>query len=299
MPGSARVCLVAALLLGGPLSSVRADIGQRLEEPRIRIRVLRAGEPLSGSAHFLLLAPRQGEEKAQWKGGSHRLEESMQKALKARSLLESEGGDWGPAFCHNRTPRGFDGVQFNYFRAGYPPRVRLAVYFPGEDRLFITDEAPTGHYITDLTADLAEDGGGTLIDSSPGSLGTVLGVLGENLGALGIALPLTCIIELAVLALCARIARQWNRMGRLVGLCVLGNLLTLPVVWFCWVFAKVELDVERALLVFLFAELAAVTFEGWLYAKAGGVRPGQALLWSFLANAASVLFGCCLVGLPV
>jgi hypothetical protein len=299
MSGFARGCLVAGwLLLGGPLSSVRADIGPRLEEPRIRIRVLRAGEPLSASAQFVLLAPSKGKEKPQWKG-IQRVEEPMKKALEPRSLPDSEGGYWGPAFCHNRTPSGFNGVQFNYFRAGYPPRVRLAVYLPSDNKLFITEEAHTGHYITDLKADLAEDGSGTLVDSSPGMLGTVLGILGENLGALGQALLLTIVIELAVLALCARIARQWDRMGRLVGLCVLGNLLTVPAVWFGWVYATVELDVNRALLVYLFAELAAVTFEGWLYAKVCGLRPGPALLWSFLANAASVLFGCCLVGLPV
>jgi hypothetical protein len=293
-----RFAVSALLLLGAPLASVRGDGGPSLEDPRIRIRVLRGGKPLSASVQFVLLVPQGQGAPTEWRGPQH-AEAPMRKALQERSLPDANGGSWGPALARGTAREDLGGVLFNSFRFGFPARVRLAVYFPDEDRLFITNEAATRHYITDLTADLSEDGGGTLVDSTRGSLAVVLGVLGENVSGMGIALLLTVVLELAVLAACVAIARQWGKIRRLALLCALGNLITLPVVWFLAIYGKVEFDMNRALVVFVCAELAAVCFEGLLYAKAGGVRFGPALLWSFLANVASFLVGCVLVGLTV
>jgi hypothetical protein len=121
----------------------------------------------------------------------------------------------------------------------------------------------------------------------------VLGLLGENISSLGLALLVTVVLELVVVAVCAWL-RKGGRVPRLYRTVVLGNLITVPLVWFVSVYGKVELGPGGWPVAFLLAEVAAAAFEGWLYYRITRIHLSTGLLWATLANGATLLVGCCL-----
>jgi hypothetical protein len=281
----------------------RADMGPVFERPRITIRISRQGQPVSEAVVLLLLKPQlAGDSKADpWEDiESNSL---WVKDIDRTALADEDGSRWVPpqrwaAYC--LVPDAGPGIVTFYFRPDrepVPPRVRVALYLADENQVVVTNAVQTRPYITELTLDLQPDDTASLVATSGRPMMRVLGVLRENITSLLLAVVVTIVLELLVIGACA-----WFRKGspvrRLFGTVVLGNLVTVPLVWFVSVYGKVELESSWPV-PFLFAELAATAFEGWLYYRIGRIPLPTALLWSALANWVTLLVGCCLVAFTV
>jgi hypothetical protein len=283
--------------------SVRADVGPRFEEPRILVRITRQGMPLSEPFEALLLKPQPTRDPRTdpWQdselatGGLSRLTAPRSVPQTARAGCPL--GTWGSTV--SRTPAG--GLVAFHFRPDREPvpfRVRVALHLPQEQRVVVTTAAPTRPYVTELTVDLAADGTGSLEVTPRWPVTVVLGVLSKHVPALGLALLATVVLEVLVVAACAWIWKR-DRDDRLYGAVVLGNLITVPLVWFVSIYGKVELTPGGWPVAFLLAELTAAAFEGWLYYSIAKVPIHTGLIWSALANGVTLLARCCLVAFTV
>jgi hypothetical protein len=223
---------------------------------------------------------------------------SWVKEIDRGALAEPDGGRWVPLWALSSPDGGRGVVTFNRFLGSVPEQVRVVIYLPHEMRLVVTGKAPTQPYYTDLTADLSPDGTASLGLPQKGSLVLVLGVMRENIGGLTLAFLLTLLIELPILVVCAWIGGRRDVLSALLWTALLGNVITLPLVWFICVYAKFT-GAEAGGLVFLCSEAAAACFEGWLYSRLAGIQLGRALVWSWIANGASLLVGCGLVEFTV
>jgi hypothetical protein len=205
-----------------------------------------------------------------------------------RPLTDADGRQWARA----NYQWGGDGrngqVRFDGFSprqrmdpgGAWPPKqVRLVIDLPSKGS-FVTDVAETRPYLTLLRADLHPDG--------TGSLTRDLESLWQRLD-MPYALGLTLLVELSIVAAYGRYKRAPHK--RLLVLCVIVNVLSLPVVWFVTLECYSELGQWRGFGCLVLAELGAAVFEGLAYAWLGrlGLRSG---LWlSLLANSASLLMG--------
>ena len=188
--------------------------------------------------------------------------------------------------------------QFRPDREQVPARVRVALYLPEVRRVVVSDAIATAPYLTDLILDLSDDNTASLAVAPKRRVTLVFGLLLENAAGLAVALALTIVLELVVIAACL-----WFRKGepvkRLDRTVILGNLITVPLVWFVSVYDKVEPTAFGWPILFILAELSAALFEGWLYYRIARIPFDTALVWSLLANGATFLVGCCLVAFTI
>jgi hypothetical protein len=169
-----------------------------------------------------------------------------------------------------------------WFSYRLPPRFRLAVYLPSQDRLFVTDAAERRGIYDSFVADLSPDGTGRLRPATGlARAWTVQGIAA--------ALPLTLAVETAAILLFAQRRRQPCRRLLLTGL--VANLLTLPGVWAVAGLAAMLGGPQAGLVALGLLELGAWEVEGAAYATFGRLSLGAALLLSVIANAASLGLG--------
>jgi hypothetical protein len=170
--------------------------------------------------------------------------------------------------------------------------VRLAVYLPGENKWYLTQPIDIRLGRTNyLTADLSANGTGALAQNLP--------PVWDYFGVWPLfALALTLGIELGVVAIWIWMIRRRGPDRRVLLAWLLGNLFTHPLVWYTASAAQIRTRTPLAFLqVFIAGELAAIIIEAVLYAWLGRLSLRHALGMSFTANAASFLFGCCVVTL--
>jgi hypothetical protein len=98
----------------------------------------------------------------------------------------------------------------------------------------------------------------------------------------------TLVVELLIVVVYCR--RHRLPEGRLVVACLIGNALSLPVVWFCSVVGW-ALAAFFGALVFILVELLAALAEGVVYRWIGHLRWREAIRLGLLANAATMLLG--------
>ncbi len=182
-------------------------------------------------------------------------------------------------------------VKFHGFYGNVPPgRIRLVVYLPDEDKLFLSNEADTHPFLNRYRADLSEDGTATLTRVETGRwLADAL--LGLSQRGILVALAVTVAVELGVVCLAAVVLgrRQWLR--RAAGLSVTLNVLTLPAVWVVSLVAFFLAGLWFGLLVLAALELVVTLAEGVVYATLGGLGWARGLGTALLANAASGSLG--------
>ncbi len=176
------------------------------------------------------------------------------------------GGECADSECH-----------FTYF---LPEEFRLAVYLPGRDQLFVSNAVTRDTLYATYQLDLAEDGTARLVENTPLlQRPYVAGVL--------LALLFSLIIELTVGYLFVRLTRSPRRA--LWGV-VVGNLLTVPLLWYL---VETAFRYDAFLLVLALAEVGVVVVEGALIVgfTRREMRPARAFAMSLLVNAASFLIG--------
>jgi len=165
---------------------------------------------------------------------------------------------------------------FSYF---LPERFRLAVYLPAADRLFVSNPVTRTGLRSSYRLDLADDGVASLVET------TAL-LRRSHLGGALIALLLSLLIELALGYGFVRLTHSPRRALRGVAM---GNLLTVPALWFVVAAAPAS----AFLLTLALAEVGAVIVEGGIIAglTRGQMRPALAFAMSLALNAVSFLLG--------
>jgi hypothetical protein len=166
---------------------------------------------------------------------------------------------------------------FTYF---LPERFRLAVYLAGADRMFVSNPVSRTALYSTYRLDLAEDGSARLVET------TAL-LRRSHLGGALAALLLSLLIELAAGYVFIRLTHAPRRA--LLGV-VIGNLLTVPILWFivAALFPGGGFMITLAL-----AEVVAVVVEGGIIAllTRGQMRPAKAFAMSLLLNVLSFVLG--------
>ena len=162
-----------------------------------------------------------------------------------------------------------------------PDRFRLAVYLPGQSRLFVTDAVERQGLYDTFQVDLTADGAGRLRRTSS--------VRYWTLGGVAVALPLTLAIEAAVILLYTRLRRLPLRPLLTAGLVV--NALTLPGVWIFSGLTAAIVGPGAGVTALAVTEVIAWAGEGAVYASWGRLGLGAAFLLSLIANAASFGLG--------
>jgi len=111
---------------------------------------------------------------------------------------------------------------------------------------------------------------------------------------MGWALGLTLLLELPLVLVWSFVARLSFKRMLWAGL--IGNLISLPLVWFVTVGCEFEFGLSWTSLTFFgLAEAAAVLFEGSLYIRLGGAPKIPAYIFSFGANALTMCTGVLLI----
>jgi hypothetical protein len=141
------------------------------------------------------------------------------------------GGDCSASACH-----------FNY----HPPaQFKLAVYLPGLDKVFISDEISRTNFYSNYRAELAPDGSVRIRETTPFFRKDIISAFVK-------ALVITLVLETLVALIFLSLARLPKRILRSV---LLANAVSLPIVWFLFPL------VLRTPSVILFAEIFAIAFE--------------------------------------
>lgn len=279
---------VVSVFLVCSAGAARADFGPKLIE-RVRADVRLDGRPVSDQATAALLAP--VEEAGEGPANAAKTVPTLM-----LPYVDHDGNRWNYAEylwggdIQNGTVT-FKG--FMYMPGGLPSVVRLAVYDPPSDRLYVTDVAQPGEYLALMRADLKANGTGTLR-----SLPIPFWQRMEFWKALLITLLVECGIVLLLVSRqpAAPLGESENRSPsrpRVVRVCVLANLVTLPLVW---LFAGEALFLYGFWLgaaAVLALECAAVLVEAVAYRGIRHVRiPWKtAFRASLLANLSTFLLG--------
>ena len=187
--------------------------------------------------------------------------------------------------------------------AGFPEDVRVAVFIPSLRKLCVTDAVKVSGPYCYLRADLLADGSGRL---------AVLKVLPWRGLDLLTAVALTLLVEvLVVIAHDRRLQTEFqrkfdaksltdrefrcladsSRLPKCLGLCLLLNLLTIPVLWWFVTRAYQEQSAAIGHLSLAGAELLAGVFEGLGYAWIAKLGLRRGLVLGLVANAASFAVG--------
>lgn len=270
-----KTAFVAAVLLLLGASVAAADIGPK---PSVDIAVSLDGAPLSASVFYaqMLTCNAPDLQMSQQCGFNNPACDKFRElalpepAESCTWRLQGPPTVWGgeckDSQCH-----------FTYF---LPERFRLAVYLPGHDPLFISNPVTRTALDSVYRLDLGGDGSARLVEN------TSLLRQSHAGGALA-ALLLSLVIELAAGYAYVRLTHSPRRA--LWGV-LLGNLLTVPILWFLVSasFARGAFSLTLAL-----SELGAVIVEGALIAglTRGQMPPARAFSMSLLLNVVSFILG--------
>ncbi|WP_182868796.1 hypothetical protein [Stieleria mannarensis] len=228
-----RVIVLPLLVLLGTAQSADADFGLKLMT-NVRIDVHLDGRSLPDGAKAALLAP------SPWSTDA-----PVNAAERVPGLVvpwqDEEGEQWNYAayLWGGDVQKG--GVTFSGFWdyrlsdppiQGLPKIVRLAVYDPRTERLYVTSPASPGQHLALMRAELSSSGSG-ILDS-------LLIPFWQRLDfwkAMLITLMVECFIVIWVVCVSrttddGQATGRAYRKTRLIRVCLLVNLLTLPLVWF-------------------------------------------------------------------
>jgi hypothetical protein len=272
-----RSAVVALVFLGvcllAPLDTVYADVGPK---PTLKIRIERDGQPLvAAGVQARLLTCEES-------GGEIRQRDDPLPLLDQLDLQDPSGCVWHepPFFIYGGAVT--DGACT--FSGGIPDRWRLAVYVPGEERIYLTDVSERSAMHEEYVVELLADGTGQLRAGG-------LPIIGHNWSLTGaaVAMVLTLIIELAIVALYARWRQTPPR--RLLLVALIANLVSLPGVWALAGLGYLLGGIQGGLIALALGEAAAWLAEGVAYLAAGKLKVGQSMLLSLVANLASLIVG--------
>jgi hypothetical protein len=288
----AGIAAVSFLLLGLLAESARADAGPSFG-PRgdVAISVSIAGLEPAGEYQAVLLGPDSTQAPDEPRRESDRIP-----GLEQRLAQEPDGSQWKYLnyFPH---PENGKGRTLGFRRvkekrsSSFPASIRLAVYFPSEKMLILTEPVETSRRDRNsFHARLQSDGTGTLENDAPDTW-----VEKNYVVEMLLALAATLVIEILIVLIWIGFTKRRASAGRVVLVALAGNLITVPAVWTASLIGKTHFEFGTAVVIYSVAEVGAFVVEGGLYAWLGRFPAWNAFLLSFTANCASFLCGCCLV----
>lgn len=262
----AAFLVMTGLNILGDIQSAFADFGPK-PITRVRIAVQLDGRPLPDDATAALLSP--APQAGDGPSNASKRVPGLVVPWKDDSGQEWNyaGYLWGGKFEDGSvTFHGF--MDFKFYETapqGLPSLVRLAVYDPLTRRLHVTPPARPGQHLALMQARLHSDREGELT-SIPIPFWQQL----DFWKALLITLIVECVIVVRIVRNSPRptgnnISERPRRAARLIRVCVLVNLLTLPLVWFFGGEFLYQFGFWLGTLIFLGLELMAFLTEAVFY----------------------------------
>jgi hypothetical protein len=166
---------------------------------------------------------------------------------------------------------------FEYFQ---PSDFKLAFYLPSLNKTFITNEINMSNFTTRYNAELYLNGSATLSATN-----SYPPVYQNEFVLFAAALILTLVIELTVAFLYLKVVKI-KKKGRILIAVAIANIISVPIVWFAFVFPFGSLGL-------LLGEIFAVVFEGYFiyYFNKKAISLKNAMLMSLIMNLVSVVIG--------
>jgi len=157
---------------------------------------------------------------------------------------------------------------------------KMAFYLPNLNRTFITNEINISNFTTSYNAQLYLNGSATI-----SAVNETAPVSWDIYFFFVMAVVLTLVIELTVAFLYLHVIKT-EKKGKILLTTVLANIISVPIVWFGFVFLLSGLGL-------LLGEMFAVVFEGCFiyYFNKKVITLKHAMLMSIIMNIASVVIG--------
>ena len=181
-------------------------------------------------------------------------------------------------------------VEFKGFVNGLPNRLRVAVFLPSGEQVFITNEAETHPLLNRFHVNLSADGTATLARDQTGRW-LADGLVGLARQGMLRALAITLVIEWLVVVLVLLGLNKRQLIVRMVATCLGVNLVTLPALWVACLIGYWMLGLWVGSVVLVFLEVFVFLVEGSAYAVVGRLGWKWGLAVAFMANALSFLLG--------
>lgn len=260
--GYAKATLFSLLAFFSLVCAVRADVAP----PMMFINVTYNGVPINGTFYSALLTCMNSS-------NSSAIGMTIQQ-LNASYYDPTKGCYWARNSEIGTCMDG--GCTIQYFSQS---DLKAAFYLPGLNGTFVTNEVNASGVTTSYGAQLYPDGSATMEISNgptPASLDLVF---------FAIALAFTLAIELAMAFLYLKVVKVKEK-GRILLTVVLANVISLPLVWFGFVFLLGGIGL-------LLGEIFAVVFEGcFIYLlNRKSIKLTSAMLMSLAMNLASLVIG--------
>lgn len=273
---------MGALLWGGWCNLARGDAAPKPDG--LHFSITHGGRPLEGEFSAAVLNLQANPQSLKPMTSNAAVVPGLEKGIPA----DGQSGTWTYA-RYVWGGKGRDGqVDFGNFNSK-PDRIRLAVSLPGQSRLYLSNEAATQPLLTHYRVDLQDDGTATLtrIDTGRWLADAVVGL--DEHGMLT-GLGLTLLVESLVVAIAVVVLGKRALLGRMLLLCVVLNILTLPVLWVLAFIGFFVAGFWNGMIFLGCLEVAVVLFEGVFYAFLGKMR-WAGLGLSLVANLASFAAG--------
>ncbi|MCE5258711.1 MAG: hypothetical protein LLG44_06555 [Chloroflexi bacterium] len=265
------VAVALVLCLALPVTAL-ADAGPK---PSMRINLLRAGQPVDGSAfEFRLLV-------CAADASTNADPQNTLPGLELLDLSDPSGCTWQvpayPIWFSNEV----DAVSVN----GYlPATFRVAIYSQANDALWLSNSAEREGMYTSFTLNLLADGS-ALLEPMQGNIFQKSWKIEAIIAALLLSLLLETALALGY--------ALWQKRPRrsFILTAVIGNIITLPIVWLLAGFGYMFGGPSAGLVLLAVGEVCAVFLEALLYKLVAKERFGWALLLSLVANTVSYTVG--------
>jgi hypothetical protein len=261
--------LVICLLLP---SICLSDMGPK---PSMTVRLQRNGQPFAlAGIQARLLACQEGTS-TPWKP------DQVLPALGRVDLADPSGCTWQIPSYPVFTSYNAGTVSFSYM---LPERFRVAIYDPAAERLWLSNAAERQGMHTSFQLDLLDDGTAVLVSQQQNILQK-----SWDFNRMLLALLLSLVLELAVVV--GYIIWQRRRWQRYVLAGLVGNIISLPIVWLLAGIAYLVGGSLAGLVILGLGEVFAVFLEALLYTLICKERFGRMLLLSLAANVLSFTVG--------
>lgn len=261
--------LLVSLLLP---SICLADMGPK---PSMTVGLLRNGQPFSAAGiQVRLLACQEGTSRP-WNS------DQALPALDRLNLSDSAGCTWRIPSYPVFTSYAEGTASFSYM---LPERFRVAIYDPTADRLWLSNAAERQGMHTSFQLDLLDDGTAVLYSQQQNILQK-----SWDFGRMLVALLVSLVLEVALVV--GYVLWRRRRWQPFVLAAVIGNIISLPIVWLLAGIAYLVGGPGVGLVLLALGEILAVFLEALLYLLICKERFGWVLLLSLAANILSFTVG--------
>ncbi len=274
--------LAIFLLLILPLNKpANADLGPK---PTVKIDVLYNNAPITDAtfkAKILECRKFPEFDEQNQKGTSTLYQSTLPPKLRIMEYDKDKNCYWIPASMAWGEDCEKSSCKFTYM---IPDTFKVEVWLPSTDKVYISDSITTKAFNGTYKVLISSNGKAKIIN-------TKLFNFSPNTSEFLVSVFITLLLELLITAIYCGIKKKPKGLIKLV---FIGNLITLPIVWFVFPLLKII-----PIISVLLSELFAVIAEGYILYKFGGLTLKQSLILSAINNTISVILGTILVNVLI